>query len=554
MPDLTHMLSSYDSDLLNIIAETWGIKPNEMDEISLARQVSEGILAAAQIGDPASSLPDLARAAMQKLVSKNGRLPVPVFSRQFGEIRVMGAGKRERERPDQNPTSPAEILWYGGFIGKAFLDAYPAPQEYIYIPDDLLPFIFLEKREDGVIFGRLAAPEVTVRVHPASDRILDEACTLLAALRMGLDPEKVTGFKAGIPIEILKALLTACGLLDEQAMPIPDAARLFLEAPRAEALSSLLSCWQQSPVFNELLLLPNLNFEGEIHNGVLHTRQNILRFLEHIPRGGWCDLAAFINDIHNREPDFQRPAGDYDSWFIRRKKDQAFLRGFTSWNEVDGALIRFFICGPLHWLGILDLASTQSGGRATAFRLSTYADDLFSGRPPREIMEMVKPLHVHSDGVITIPRECPRAVRYQIARASRWISAGPGDYRYQITPDSLNKAVRQGLKVSYLISILKRHHQGPLPPNILQAVERWDQFGLQAQVKNVEIITFESEEIMKALRVSQASRFLLEGINPASAIIRPGTKAKIMRALLEMGYLSADIGETSKTDGKNIEE
>jgi hypothetical protein len=554
MPDLTHMLGSYDHGLLNIIAETRGIQTNELDEISLARQVSEGILAAAQNGDPFSSLPDAARKALQKLVSEKGRLPVPVFTRQFGEIRVMGAGKRDRERPDQNPTSPAEILWYAGFIGKAFMDDHPSPQEFIYIPDDLLPFISVEELEDGLVFGKLAAQEITGRVHPANDHILDEACTLLAALRMGLDPEKAPGFKAGIPTNILKVLLTACGLLDNQAMPIPEATRQFLEAPRGEALAYLFSNWLHSGLFNELLLLPNLNFEGEIHNDVIHTRQNILRFLEHIPRGGWCDLAAFINDIHNREPDFQRPAGDYDSWFIRRKKDQAFLRGFASWNEVEGSLIRFFISGPLHWLGILDLASALGGGRATAFRPSAYAGQLFNGQPPREIPDAVKPMHVHSDGVITIPRECPRAIRYQIARASKWISVGPVDYRYQITPNSLEKAVSQGLKLSYLISILKRHHQGPLPPNILQALERWDQFGLQARVENVEMITFESEEILRALRSSSAARYMLEGVSSKSAIIRPGSKAKIMHTLLEMGYLSADMGGPPKTEVKNVEE
>ena len=28
--------------------------------------------------------------------------------------------------------------------------------------------------------------------------------------------------------------------------------------------------------------------------------------------------------------------------------------------EVDGALVRFLICGPMHWLGLLDLAASEA--------------------------------------------------------------------------------------------------------------------------------------------------------------------------------------------------
>ena len=46
-----------------------------------------------------------------------------------------------------------------------------------------------------------------------------------------------------------------------------------------------------------------------------------------------------------------------------------YLRGFEHWDEVDGRLIRYIITGPLHWLGVLDLARPEAEQEVTAFRL-----------------------------------------------------------------------------------------------------------------------------------------------------------------------------------------
>jgi hypothetical protein len=541
MPDLIQLLKGYDQGLLNIIAEHWEIPISEQDEISIPQQISTALLEVGRSGNLMNSMADLAQAALQKLAAEKGRMPVPAFVRQFGEIRAMGAGRRGRERPDQNPSSPAEILWYAGLIGKAFLDSRPEPQEFIFIPDDLLAFLPVETQGVGIVLGGPAAPDLIKRIHPASDHILDDACTLLAALRMGLDLEKIQGFKTQTPVHILKKFLAAAGLIDQNHIPIPETTRQFLEAPRAESFALLFSAWLNSPDFNELLLLPNLTFEGELKNDPLHTRQKILQFFSQIPPNTWCDLSSFISDIHTHYPDFQRPAGDYDSWFIRRKKDQAFLRGFASWNEVDGALLRFFINGILHWSGFLDLASSQAGGQITAFRLSKWAKPLMSGQVLQGLTEESKPLRINSDGQIAIPRECPRTIRYQIARSCQWLTSTNAEYRYQLTSASLEKAVSQGLKTSYLLSILRRHNQGPLPPNIIQALERWDKYGSQVVLKNVEIITLQTAEMMTALRNSPAKRYLLDAYSLVTASIQPGSKSRIMRALLDLGYLTSDI-------------
>ena len=41
-----------------------------------------------------------------------------------------------------------------------------------------------------------------------------------------------------------------------------------------------------------------------------------------------------------------------------------------SWDEVDGALIQFFITDILYWLGMVELASPEEGKEIAAFRIS----------------------------------------------------------------------------------------------------------------------------------------------------------------------------------------
>ena len=70
-----------------------------------------------------------------------GRLGWAVFTRRYGEVRPFGPGKREKERPDLKPISPAEVLWYRALIGRAILPGDVPPMEYAYIPEDLLDLL-----------------------------------------------------------------------------------------------------------------------------------------------------------------------------------------------------------------------------------------------------------------------------------------------------------------------------------------------------------------------------------------------------------------------------
>ncbi|MFN3492852.1 MAG: hypothetical protein ACK40V_11610, partial [Anaerolineales bacterium] len=72
--------------------------------------------------------------------------------------------------------------------------------------------------------------------------------------------------------------------------------------------------------------------EGEWKNQPQVTREFLMNLIHDIPQGKWWSIPAFVKGIKEKYPDFQRPAGDYDSWFIKLASDGQFLRGFAYWD------------------------------------------------------------------------------------------------------------------------------------------------------------------------------------------------------------------------------
>jgi hypothetical protein len=539
MPDLIQTLEDADLGLLRMIAGAWGLDLNAPDARTALPQLIEGLHDAALVKEILDVLPPDAHEALKMLLSNDGHLTWAMFSRRFGDVRPMGPGRRDRERPDLKPASNTEILWYRALIGRTFLHFPPAePQEYAYIPDDLLDYLIQLATHSLPPLGRPASPGECSHEQLADDQILDHACTLLAALRLGFKLSDLDDTHWGVPAPALTRLLQCAGLLDSALQPQPEPARAFLEAPRPQALAALAQAWMTGSDFNDLRFLPHLEFDGEWVNDPLHTRQVILDLLSQVPPLAWWSLPAFVSGIKERQPDFQRPAGDYDSWFIRRSHDDSYLRGFTSWDEVDGALVRYYINGPLHWLGLVDLASGSPGAEPTAFRFNRFAADLWQGTPPPDMPAAeTSQLKLSSDGRLRIPPLFPRSARYLIARFCQWEGVKDGEYLYHLAPAGLERARQQGLKAAHLINLLRKHSVVPLPPSLVQALERWEKFGAQASLGKAVLLKVASPEILAALRKTRAGRFMGEQLNPTTVEIRPGGEEIVQASLAEIGFL-----------------
>ncbi|MBK9925855.1 MAG: helicase-associated domain-containing protein [Anaerolineales bacterium] len=544
MPDLIHSLLKQDIGHLRIIAEFWGIELNSVDVDSAREELSASLLDFELLAELMESLSPQVDLAITDLVNSGGRIAWPAFTRKYGDIREMGAGKRDRERPHLKPSSTSEALFYRGILAKAFFETDKGSQEFAYIPDDLLLLIESSKDNEPPIeveaLGRPASPGEKGQEILANDSVLDDVTTLLAALRMGKSMDSASLLAntqkhtlAGTRASGFHGLLTSAKLIKKNTIQA-EAVKAFFEAPRNEALKILQDAWVESTTFNELKLMPSIVCEGEWTNQPFETREFLLNLLDAIPEDKWWSLNSFIRDIKTKYADFQRPAGDYDSWFIKRASDGQFLRGFSYWDQVDGALIKYFITNILHWLGRVDLSIAEGATEVTAFRITSDTG--------RSTFDEKGKVSVSSNGKISVERTAPRVVRYQISRFCEWNEEKKDAYQYRITTNSLTKAKEQGLKAEQLLALLVKHTSGKVPPSLVQALKRWEVNGTEARVETQVILRLSRPEILEEMRKSKASKYLGEVLSPTAVTVKSGAIQKVMEALAELGVL-AEINE-----------
>lgn len=541
MPDLFQTLRSTDLDFLNRLFRAWR-SDLPVQEFSSALEGFQKLAGERELFDDViSSLPSRAAAAWAYLLQRRGKVSWAIFTRQFGELRTFGVAKRGREEPDLHPISATEELWYRGLIGRAFLDLPPEPQEYAYIPDEFLAFAAPDALATNRIELRPASALEKRAAFPASDAILDDMTEVLAALRMSRPVDDVFLSRPQGYRNFLFALLQETGLL---TLPTNlDAVRLkdFLAMPRGEALLLLFKTWRDSKKINDLRLLPGLVFEGNWNNDPLTARELVLESIRDAGSKTWWSLNSFVTQVKDKRPDYQRPAGDYESWFIRDAETNEHMHGPAYWDRIDGALMTFLLTAPLHWLGVVDIARGDRVGPATGFRLSPLGEDLITGCVPVKCKIEDGIITVGSDGVLRVPLTVPRAIRYQAARFGDPMVGLTTERKYRVTPGSLREAAEQGLKVSHLLQLFQQAKTKNIPPSLVQQLERWEKYGSEATLEKVILLRLARPELLPLLQKNQrTSQCILAVLNNQNLLLKPGKVEQMRLGLAELGLL-ADV-------------
>ncbi len=579
MPDLNRAFLDYDLGLLRIIAELWGLEIEAPTQREASTELAAKLLQAELVEEVVEALRPEARAALDALApstpSAGGRLPLAHFMRKHGELRAMGPARRDREQPWLNTPSPAETLWYRGLIARAFFDDGTGPQEFVFIPDDLarlVPVLRPELVEGPQLVEGVSLTPLNLDVWASAVGLApDDSATLLAYLQIasvkleGADfppkhREAVSRFlRLPEALDFFTHLVIHLGLATGSPLKLdPSQARPFLKAERPQQIQALARTWRESKDWNDLLHLPGLIFEGKAwRNDPLTAREAILNLLSEIPPGEWWSLEAFRARVKERQPDFQRPAGDYDSWYIRDAATQEYVRGFENWERVDGALVAWIIQQPLYWLGLVDLTAESAERKerekekisansalsavnqpCAAFRITPYGAAFFGHQPWPE-PEPAALLTLNAEGTLCVPVAVSRYNRFQIARVSDWLPLEPDNYIYRFTPKSLERAARQGVKINHLFAFLqKAAGEAEVPPPLVGALRRWERTGGEAALKDTAVLKLKNPALLETLRDTPGIRqYLGESLGPAAVEVRRENLEKLRSALVELGIL-----------------
>lgn len=541
MRTLESALSEHELITLRVIGEWWELDLTGADKTACVKALAE-TLSQVNLEQELRFLPAEEAEAMRTLAAAGGRMPVGTFSREHGDVRQMGPGRLEREEPWFAPASPAEALWYRGFLYRGFDEGEDSEQlvEYYFLPRELYAqFPETEAvHESQTTYGVLEPATPPEEHAPAPATAVDDLTTLLAfAQRDGLQEgsrEQLTPYLYDAHPDRYDLLLTLGEEADllrpaGEALKPARPAVAWLEQSREAQLQALVEAWSASD-WNDLCHTPGLQCEGSgWSNDPIAARTALL---DALPRDeNWYRFEDLATTIKERNPDFQRPEGNYDTWYIRDEETGTYLKGFESWDLVEGRLLRFLIEGPLAWLGMAEASHER-------FRLTERAVAWLKDQPPAG-PDVRVPLVVQPEGSILVPHNGDRYQRFQVARVAEPRPLEPGQpYRYDLTPRSLARAKEEGIGPERVLSFLSDASGRPMPASVRRAVERWAEHGIEGRLQPAIILRVRDAEILDTLQNNAKTRsFIGERLGPLAAMLRSPDWEAFRRATAQLGLL-----------------
>jgi hypothetical protein len=546
MYTLENALAEHDLIVLRVIGEWWELDLSGADKPACIKQLSEALAGLNMVQEIEYLGPEEAK-AFDALVDNGGQMPVAVFERQFGEVRQMGPGRLEREEPWLDPISPAEALWYRGFLFRRFREEADGQIVELYCLPAESYKQFRAEEKPAAKAAKHVEPAASLSVidqpqdyRPAVTDAVDDLTTILAVAQnrplkednlAWLDPLLIDASAARR--SLLITLASELGFLrqtDEGVRPARPAID-WLQQSREEQLRVLVDAWSSSS-WNDLCHTPTLKCEGSgWQNEPILARTTLLDVL---PRQNqWFNLVDLVNLIKDIQPDFQRPDGNYETWYIRDRQTGAFLSGFQQWDAVEGRLLQFLIAGPLGWLGQVDLSADDQ-----LFRPTTRSLAWLRGEAPPET-EIDVPIVVRDDASMLVPFNANRYTRFQAARISEAQPVTPGKpFVYRLTPQSLESARQQGIEAPRVLQFLAKASERPVPASTRRAIERWSEQGTEGRIEQVILLRVRDVEILDKLRANQKTRpFLGEALGDLVAEVRPQDWQSLCQAAAQLGLL-----------------
>ncbi len=573
MKSLRQSLIDYDLAQLQAIAASRGIPLQTSNRSEAVEILADALLAPAGLAIALAGLVEPEQEALRQLLEHNGRLERARFIRQYGPVRPMGPARLLREKPWQQPVNPAELLWYKGLIFKGFQLTDQGSLEFIYIPDDLQPLLATalhgqpasapEQPQPSILQVALASPPpvrvsgvgrlrenlfslfVYLQITPIRlQHKTDLTATNKAALAECLLPPAWPAANRQAELEFLLHLARRAGLLvvsHGRLKPDRDPVRSWLQSQPQQQERLLQNSWRADPTWNDLWRVPGLAPQPTgWENSPLLARAKILDYLAQLAAGpdNWYSLADFVGTLKRIDPDFQRPDGDYESWYIRDEQGQS-LMGFDHWEQVEGALIRYLLTQPLLWLGVTELGLPGERSLPTSFRLTLSGAAFLKNQPISPLPgQKAQFLQADHNFTVYVPAQASLYDRFQLARFAELGGRQKEQTTYQITQASVGRAMRNGVTTDQMVAFLARATNNRTPLKVVETLRTWGARRSTAQIETATLLRLADETLVAELgEQPELAPLLGEVIGPKAILIPPENVTEVRRLLLELGYL-----------------
>lgn len=565
MAGMLPILKETDPVLIPGLLQVWGVTDDNPDRDERLKALAAAMEDPARVEQLWGGLSDEQRSAMQMIYHTPSRsLPSVHFERVAGPIRRMGSEEIARQNPIARPQGAAEALYYRGLISLRRENADTGLRSVLFIPAALAPLLPItqttyDQLDDEPLDRHGGEPALALEpldegeldeMRPADTSVVDDLTTLLAYLRI-VGPPVEGGLLPAAVVERLKpfllnadrdrlrflvALAYAAGLVSvekEQIVPVQAEARRWLALSRPEQVRYLAEVWRASAIL-DMAHTPGLQIDAEAGSLQQYdpkaARLAVLDLLRaHVPLSDWWSQSDWISIVREDSADFQRPNGDFKTWFIQDASGNV-LDGIDYWDQVEGALLEYLINGPLHWLGLADLA--DDAARFNVFGRAFIGKAAWPTRPDEPEAPDIRP-----DGLIVVARKASRLDRYTVARFTSWL-AGETPFTYRLDADGLEQAAGQGITLEQIRKFLDRHAPaGQLPDSIVRFLDEWKR-GAKAVVtlEQVLVLRTTSEGTLDLIfNNPELRRFLGARLGPTAVIARADQWQDLKLALGEQG-------------------
>jgi hypothetical protein len=563
MKTLKQSLIDFDSSMLNAIASRRGLLLESSNKNEVIDHLIDAMLSPINLALAIDEMTIDEQAALNFVIKQGGQVEAARFIRQFGAIRPMGPARLEREQPWQTPINPAEGLWYSGLIFRAFQVREIGGTEFFYIPSDLFPLM-----QDSVAAQAsvttppqtLSSAPIPTNVLTSAGRLRENFFSLLVYLQTHPVRKERNGELSATDTEALHTcvlppppfvaneldFLLHVGLrtslltiMHGKLRPNRVAARNWLQTTPTQQDWQLQNGWRADPGWNDLWQIPDLFPQPTgWENSPLRARSKILAFLDQLPANTWFYINDFVAYIKETEPDFQRPDGDYTSWYIKDSQG-ALLMGFEHWDTIEGNLIKFIITNILFSLSTVDLGSGALNEKPTHFRVTEAGNRFLAGaKPDTAIQSLPAPFRVDEKSRVRVPAHANLLDRFQVARFAVLSQREENRTIYLISQASVSRALQNGVTHDQITAFLNRVTNNQIPLKVIEQLRRWGTRLGTARLENVALLRVAEPQMLTEIQQIPEIAHLLGEILGTTAIIVPDKNVAIVRKTLrEHGYL-----------------
>lgn len=319
----------------------------------------------------------------------------------------------------------------------------------------------------------------------------------------------------------------------------PAGAWRWLSLPTTQQATALWAGWRDATDWDDVQRIPSLRVEPSAHarHDPAAVRQRALAAL--IPvlsPNAWVSLSDAALAIRERDPAFLRPHDPEHSvrWEIVDAVTGRDLAPARYWDLVEGALLRYLLTGPLHWLGLIslgyDAAGTLNHCALTLMGAHLWAHAPWSP-PARE------PLVIQPNFEVVASFHADPGAMLRLEHVADLVQAGPARV-YRFTQDRFRAALDAGADPDAILAFLEQASAGSLPQNVAYTLREWAGQHGRVRLEPVTLLRTDDAVLMQELRAARRIAPLLdEVLSPVVNVVPEENVTALADRLREDGYM-----------------